>query len=209
MKYDSYIVSYSRGTSGNFITQILDRLIVGYKPIHYCERNSCHIDQPFTGIAHPNAWNDPKIYEHFEFQNKRIKDYKFSKILTTHIYPDFNVINSRYTNIGIVLIIPSLDDLNVTTFNTEYKIFGKIPDLSKTGHLTMLPDHFTRKSEYPKNCLEIKYKDIFTKTDRSFLALEKIEVFAGLTATQELINDYRIYVENQYRLIEQHKNHLR
>ena len=65
MKHKQYIVSFAKGTSGNFIVQVANSLIIGYRPIIYSEQNNCHIERPFNGITHSNASNDPKIYEYF------------------------------------------------------------------------------------------------------------------------------------------------
>ena len=210
MKYEKFVVSYARGTSGNFITQILDRLILGYKPMVYGTNNNCHADQPFTGIPYSNAWNDPKIYEYFEFQDDAVRDFKFAKILTTHTYPDFDTINKRHTSIGIILIIPDLDDFKETVLNQELKVFNRVPKFVHfSQHIANYPEHFTKKVNYPENCLEIKYKEIFTETDSSFVALKKIEEFTGLIAPPELIKDYALYANNQKKLLSQYIDQLR
>ena len=206
MIYDSFIVSYARGTSGNFITQILNRLILGYKPILFSDTNNCHVEMPFTGIAYSDAWNDPKIYEYFTFQDESVREYKFSKILTTHVYPDFEIVNNRYKKIGVILIEPDQEDAKEIFFNMQYKNFKKIPTQEEYYlYVNNLPKHYKKQNNYPVNCLNLGYRDIFTQTDANYIALDKLLNFTGLKICNKLLENYHRYVKNQEKLIQYFK----
>lgn len=207
MKYDRYIVSYTRGTSGNFITQVLDRMIVGYNPIIFGKNNNCHISQPFTGIGHSNAWNDTTIYEYFEFQGSWVRDYKFSNILTTHVYPKFDLINARHSNIGIILIKMNASDYPEVVMNQKHKITRMSDNYTPLDIKRF--SRFIEDDDYPENCLTIQYKDIFLPYEQSFKALTQLENFTNLVASDEIINDYKTYVSNQESMRNQYLNKLR
>lgn len=203
MSYGQYIVSFNKGTSGHFISNILDRLIVGYTPIIFSDTNNAHTGL-YTGIAYPNAADDPKIYEYFEFQPSTVRDYKFSRILTTHTYPNFALINQRYNDIGIILIKADPDDFREIAINRRFKNFKLVPTRQElSGELKLKTKHF-EEDTYPENCLIIYYKDIFRRDNDSFRALKQIEDFTGLIATPELIDNYELYVTNQQKLREQY-----
>ena len=206
MIYDSFIVSYASGTSGNFITQLLDRLILGYKPILLSDTNNCHVEMPFTGIAHSDAWNDPKIYEYFTFQDESVREYKFSKILTTHVYPDFEIINNRYKKIGVILIEPDQEDAKEIFFNMLYKTLKKIPTPKEHYlYLKNLPKHYKKQNNYPENCLVLKYKEIYETVGEKYCILETLTEFTGIDSIPKHLNiACEQYISNRTKIINQY-----
>lgn len=200
MIYKKYIVSFIPGSSGNFVKCLLDRIVRNSNDeINICENNSTHYDHTYTGISIENP-NRKNIYDilHFDILKYRPKDY--SSILTTHVYPNFDVINNRFTDIKIVLIEAELDDLKEIIFNSYFKNKHEIRQISKID-IKDIRFHYKLFLEndkiIPENCTVIKYKNIFTP-----VLYEKLTEITGIKDFPDSV--YRAvdqYWSNRSRLV--------
>ena len=205
MKYDKYVVSFIPGSSGRFIVSILDRMIrQSEHPIELCENNSAHLNQTYTGISHSNP-NDPEIFKYLEFDsNERVE----SSILSTHTFPNFNLINQRLSNIGIILITVAETDIIEVIFNSHMKNRNRKLSYNEL----MLHKQFALKKHskfitvdtYPDNCLLLEYSDLFEREDDEFLALKKIKEFTNLAVPQHVIETYKNYVNNRTEILKKY-----
>lgn len=203
MNYDKYIVSFMPGSSGRFITSVLDRIIrVSAPPIQFCENNSAHIDLPYTGISHPNP-NDPKIFEYLEFD---AYEKVVSCILTTHVFPDFDLINKRFSDIGIILIQVPDENIFEVVFNSHLKnrnlmlTHGDLIPRKKFA-LANWTKFLTPVETFPTNCLMLNYNDLFESENGVFLILNKIEEFMGLPIPKYVEENYQEYVNNRTEML--------
>lgn len=207
MNYDKYIVSFMPGSSGRFITSVLDRMIRAsvsptVSPIVLCENNSAHIDCPYTGISHPNP-HDPKIFEYLEFD---AYEKVVSCILNTHVFPDFDLINKRFSDIGIILIQVPVENNFEVSFNSQLKSNNRILTyndlIPRTKfELAKFTKFFAPLESCPNNCLVLNYTDLFESENGSFLALTKIKEFAGLPIPQHVEETYQKYVNNRTEML--------
>lgn len=206
MAYDKYIVSFVPGSSGRFIIEILDRLILGTTdPIEVCEKNSAHLNNTFTGMTVEDS-NDDDVYDVFTYQVRDNETH--SKILRTHVFPNFDVINKRFCDIGIILVHVGDDDVEEVLFNSYLKnknvampeyMLKHMKRVFKTAHRD-----FFKEYDPPSNCLVIKYPDIFNKGKTHYLGLEQLRDFTETTITDGLVAVYEQYVIGRRRLVETH-----
>jgi hypothetical protein len=215
MKYDKYIISFLHGSSGRFVGSVLDRIITNSdKLMELCPYNSAHLEETFTGVSMSDP-HRPNIYEVMYFDSPTSKDFSFSNILKTHVYPDFNTINSRFNDIGIILIKPNIDDAIEMLFNNNYKSHQIALDLKtlqmKKYMLFIGKDRdkvkfFQTENKYPKNCLVLNYNDIFEKTGEKYKLLELLSDFTGISQIPEHLNLIcKQYITNRSRIVNQYK----
>jgi len=208
MKYNKYIVSFVAGSSGRFVVQVLDRILLQKKDlIAITEYNSAHSNEPYTGhsIADTHHLN---VFETMKFDSPSARNYPFSNIISTHVYPDFKVINSKFNDVGIILIRPELDDAKEIAFNSYYKN-RNIEDSGKS--LEYRANLFIQKNEkffltdvYPENCLVLNYKEIFQKENNKHIMLEKLKKFTGIKEESDVvIGACNQYIEGRDRITKQ------
>jgi hypothetical protein len=210
MKYNKYIVSFVAGSSGRFVVQVLDRILLQKKDlITITEYNSAHADANdiYTGhsIGEPHH---PKVFEILNFDSPSTRNYPFSNILSTHVYPNFKVINSRFDDVGIILIRPEQDDAKEIAFNSWYKNRNIVLDvdmLEKKAKRAFLDDiKFFSNDEYPKNCLVIKYKELYQIENNKHIMLEKLKKFTGIEEVPDIaVTACNQYIEGRDRLTKQ------
>jgi len=213
MKYNKYIISFFPGSSGRFVGSVLDRIIrASDDPLELCPYNSAHLDKTYFGLSMVDI-HRPNIYEVLIFDPTDTKDYLFSKILRTHVYPDFKTINSRFNDVGIILIKPDIDDAIEIKFNIKYKnkehITEKI-EVLKLNHLFF--DHhkhiFFKNDlvEYPENCMVLPYSDIYKKEGENYQLIEQLKEFTGITYIPNNVNLMcEQYIINRAGIVNQHK----
>ena len=213
MKYDKYIISFFPGSSGRFVCSVLDRIIRGSDdPLELCPYNSSHLDKTYLGFSMSDP-HRPNIYEVLVFDPTNTKDYLFSKICRTHVYPDFKTINSRFNDVGIILIKPNIDDAIEIMFNYKYKnehIAQKI-EILKINHIFFdypKKDIFFKNDliEYPENCMVLPYSEIYKKEGENYQLIERLKEFTGITYIPNNVNLMcEQYITNRARIVNQHK----
>ena len=152
----------------------------------------------------------PDVYSTFTYVNTpNIEPY--SKILHSHVYPDFETINSRFDNIGIILIKPDHDDAKEIAFNTEYKNKQEIlPSITlelRSNYVVHISKDkkFFCNDNYPENCLVLKYKEIYKKVGEKYRILEILKEFTGIpTAPDHLNIACEQYISNRTKIINQY-----
>lgn len=209
MKYNKYIVAHAPGSSGTFVSMILDRLILNSeKPINIYPNNSAHVvrtknkELEYTGVSVPDL-NAPDIYDTFYF-DRRGRTY--SSILTTHVYPDFKKINEKYDDLGIIIIKFNEDDVKEISFNSFYKNKNvKLSNIELTvASKFLLEDYnnFMKLEDTPKNCLVLQYTDLFRDLSDSSNTINKIKEFTGISVEPDaIITAYYQYIEGRDRLV--------
>jgi hypothetical protein len=213
MKYDKYIISFFPGSSGKFVKSLLDRIIrKSSDPIIISPYNDAHLNTTYTGMSMGNP-NVSNIYDILKFDPVSYKDFVFSKIFHSHTYPDFDTINSKFDDVGIILIKPDNMDIRELIFNRSYKNEGKIAskywieacyDVISNGRHPY--KFFYPILEYPKNCLILKYTDIFEKDGEKYRILEILKEFTGIAEVPNHLNEVcEQYISNRNSLINQHK----
>jgi hypothetical protein len=210
MKYDKYIVSFVPGSSGRFVKSLLDRIIMGSSnPIELCPYNSSHLDKTFMGIATFHL-HIPDVYSTFAYANTP-KLEPYSKILHSHVYPDFETINKRFDNVGIILIKFEHDDAKEIAFNIIYKNKKEIlpPITLELGnnHIVNVPKYkkFLCNDDYPKNCLVLRYKEIYETVGEKYRILETLKEFTGIDSIPKHLNiACEQYISNRTKIINQY-----
>lgn len=214
MKYDKFIVSFSPGSGGRFVAAILDRIALQIDdPIYICPYNSAHFvarkipgfDYPinYTGISSvdPNCSN---IYELLEFDDPPV-NFKTSLILSTHTYPDFELINKKFENIGIIIITLREEDMKEVVFNSSYKnqnihLDDEILEIrSKKLPYSIGYRNFLKDQMYPSNCLTLPYADIFTNR-----LLDKLKNFLEVdTIPESVLDAHASYISGRTMILDQ------
>jgi len=120
---DPYIVAFEAGSSGRFISYILDSLLSGTNELFLVAKdNSAHLHNSIKGVdfstcADPNSSN---IYQQIKFVYEEP-----IKILTTHTFPNFDVIYGKYPNAKIIIIsFRKLELLEITGNNLYKNLFS-------------------------------------------------------------------------------------
>ena len=213
MNYDKYIISFCPGSSGRFVTALLDSLIL--RKNHYidlCPYNSAHNHGFYRGVNLIDP-NHPCVYHDLSFDS-RSSEPIHSNILHTHVFPDFeliNLINSRFSDIGIIIIKVDLSDLREVFFNSAYKNHNRIPEFDDNkiagfkNYWKKFINDETNVIAYPKNCLILPYSSIYEKTENGFLVLEFLSNFTAIKEIPISTIDacYR-YSDTRNRLIKEY-----
>lgn len=206
MKYESYIISYAPGSAGTFLTSMLGAMLRGSDTLNLSDRNNAAGNEGYLGVSITDP-NSPDIYHKLFFDD----DADF-RILKTHVYPNFPLINITFKNIGIILVTLTEEDVFTSLGNNGYKN-NKIKEymdgreiVSRNGK------HWKRLANFapfvnptiPKldNVLEIKYAELFAKDGGVFVAQKKIEEFTSLRFTENQNLNWQKYVDNQAIFLE-------
>ena len=208
MNYQKYIISFVPGSSGRFVSRVLDRLILqSTTPITISDVNSVHSDiRDYTGISMINI-NDPDVFDrlYFDPPGKGPENYgPSSSILATHVYPDFDKINEKYQDVGVILIRVKPEDLKEVVFNSALKnenlmldtrtLLNKVVVYNRQNYL-FLKDDF-----YPANCLILDYPEIYNKLK----LLKKLMDFTGIdTVPDGLYDSCERYIANRTIIVNQ------
>lgn len=191
------------GSSGRFLRYILNGMITKSterwvsNPLNHAHFNN------IDGGVRDDATSDPNaamIFHKFYFEDVP------AKILATHQFPVYDVINERFPNIGIIVINVSEKDLlevtgnallkNKLTVVTEAQVINESKVASVQRNSVFINYEDTRN-----NLLIINYSDLFQPLGDSYLALKKLEEFTGLDTTETVMENYRAYLTGRERLI--------
>lgn len=210
MKYDKFTISFAQGAAGRFLTFILNGLILdNHTEIVLSENNHAHDNHLYTGISIPTP-NQHDIFEMLNFETKT--EIKHTKILSTHVFPKIEMINERFSDIGIVIISIDEESISEIFMNHILKNEGKefnFRSITKELEFMKIYQKFV-DLEIPKldNILVINYLDLFVQTEHSYLGLELLENFTGLKANNTVFLNYQRYVDQRNTLISKYANIL-
>jgi hypothetical protein len=151
---DKYIISFVAGTSGRFLASILWNIINdATSDIQYTKFNSAHYQHPWTEnwnekVQYGSPWyvNGPDAFKKFDFVGDSNKG-----LITTHSYPDWEVIRQKFPTIKTIIIKYKEEDIPELIGNIMYK----------NGFDLTFEDKY-RKSMTFQNILKI-YKEIYNK----------------------------------------------
>jgi hypothetical protein len=210
MKYNKYIISFAPGSSGRIIRKILDRLILNSENHIDIYPNNCahdvhnkHVPE-YTGISVPN----PNIFNIYDIVYFDPMGKTYSSILPTHVYPNFNKINDRYDDIGIIVINFNTDDVKEIQFNSFYKnknIQLTNSELDKSANLfSKKYANFMKILDYPENCLVLQYTDLFRDLTDNFNAINQLKEFTGISNNPaSVVSAYEKYREGRAVIVNQ------
>jgi hypothetical protein len=152
---DSYIISFTNGSSGRFVKFILYSLLTDYKEeMRMNKENSAHLENFYTGakVAHlldseldkkrdfdTGKTNAESIYSLLEFDSDTPEG--VPKIFQTHKYPDFEIMQRRLPDTKLILINLEEDDWLEAIGNAVYK--NAIAILADRDNGIELTDHQT------------------------------------------------------------------
>jgi len=219
MKYKKYIISFIPGSSGRFVLAIMDRILLGLDTIiNLSEDNSAHENTiKIWGNLKFGLPTPSNNYEPLESNNTDIH------VFHTHIYPKFDLINSRFKNVGIILIKPDIQDMreilfnnltknkNIESMNTFLKNYF-YPNKNITNTMIEFEFNFKKHNKifftndiYPDNCLVIKYSEIYETTGEKYLLIEKLKEFTGISIVpSSVITACKQYTFNRNEIVKQH-----
>ena len=212
MNFDRYIISFKPGSSGRFIKFILISLLTDSNAdIQLSEVNDTHLNdvgQAFGTLVLRENMHKSNVYSNVDtiFDN-----YAPVRVFPTHAYPKINAIKCWDVLPGIILI--TIDPADKAEIELNHIIKNKFVDLNSTN-LTI--DEIIKKSLQKTMwtfnnpiesdiVLSLKYADIFTPTEHSYLGLEHIEHFTGLKASEKVKQNYKKYVDGRKNFIEKHQ----
>lgn len=197
MNYKNYIISFHAGTSGRFVKVLLDRIIKNSEePVNIDEKNTAHnniIPTYVDLILDDCDVNDQLVFNYLQFLDTG------TSIFSTHMFPNFKLLNDKFTDLGIIIIKFEYDDLDEIMLNALYKnnhILNpqKITDLKIKRRL--LSSRFYLPINPVENCLILNYKQIYEKNDENYVVLEKLKTFTGA----KNIPNSTIHACNRYSL---------
>jgi hypothetical protein len=132
---DSYIISFTNGSSGRFVKYILYSLLTDYKEeMRITKENSAHLENFYTGAEASHLIetnldkqknfdtgksNKETIYSFLEFDSDVPAG--VPKIFQTHAYPEFEIIQKRLPDTKLILINLEEDDWLEAVGNCVYK----------------------------------------------------------------------------------------
>ena len=153
---DSYIISFTQGSSGRFVKYLLYNLLTDASDelhVHPITNSTHKADRRYTGYTHnkdiqdggAKDWSDSRhdIWHMFKFDNPP-QEPNTPKIFHTHRFPDFKLIRSRLgPNVKIIIITIDPFDLVEVVINNKLKnyydvITGVSPDTA--GHPAIMRD---------------------------------------------------------------------
>jgi hypothetical protein len=116
--YDPYIIAFASGTSGRFISYIVRSILSNNaEDFLITEQNSAHLYKSnFGTIFNNTSVNADEIYEKIDFNfDEPIK------ILTSHTFPQIDIINKRFSKTKIIVITYEMSDLLEIAGNNFFK----------------------------------------------------------------------------------------
>lgn len=153
---EPYIIAFSGGSSGRFISYIIWSLLSNNTTDFLMnEENSAHSNKSSwgMGIEGVEDGTDVDIYEKFKF----VPESPFN-ILLTHVFPKFDMIYERYPKAKIIIIIFELSDFIEVKGNSLIKntLSNNFRCIKEQQEAEMDLEHIT-KEIFKKNILK---KDI-------------------------------------------------
>ena len=202
MNFDRYIISFSPGSSGRFIQFILISLVTNSDvDIQLSEVNDAHLNYP-EEVAFGTLVSRENMHKSIIYSNTDtiFDNYASVKVLATHAYPNIKALTSWDVKPGVILI----------TIDPTDKIEIRLNNLLKNNTIpsTVYITPIFRKPIDSEIVLSLKYSDIFTPTESSYLGLEQIEKFTGLIASEKIKQNYKKYVDGRNNLLEKHQSIL-
>ena len=204
MNFDRYIISFNPGSSGRFIKFILISLITNSDvDIQLSEVNDAHLNYPeevaFGALVSRENMHKSTIYSNTDtiFDN-----YASVKVLATHAYPNIKALTSWDVKPGVILI--TIDPTDKTEIRLNNLLKNKNNTIPSAVYITPI----FRKPIDSEIVLSLKYSDIFTPTESSYLGLEQIEKFTGLIVSEKIKQNYKKYVDGRNNLLEKHQSIL-
>jgi len=205
--YDCYFLLFPSGASGTFLTFILHGLITkSDDTIILSDTNHAHDNLLETG-ARSNRSPDSTRHS--------IRNCYFvegsSKIVSSHSFPSdtlINFINGKYINPGIIVISGTQDnDLLEITGNYLIKSLNletitKEQVAAEVQLFAYAFKEFGNSNSTKDNLLVIKYNEIFTPIENSFIGLRNLEEFTGIPATDKVLENYKTYVRGRKKLVQ-------
>lgn len=212
MNFDRYIISFNPGSSGRFIKFILISLITNSDvDIQLSEVNDAHLNYPeevaFGALPSRENMHKSTIYSNTDtiFDN-----YASVRVLATHAYPNIKALTAWDVKPGVILITVDPSDKTEIRLNNllkNKKVTISNLDMTKCTDPMHVSFIFTKPIE-SDIVLSLKYSDIFIPTENSYLGLEQIEKFTGLTASEKIKQNYKKYVDGRNNLLEKYQSLL-
>ena len=205
---NNFIVSFFPGSSGRFISNVIWRMITemdSYIPLD--ENNSAHpVSSWGNSCHHPyGILHDSSIYKNVKFDD--------IGLLATHSYPDFDAIRVSLPQVKVVIIGITEDVIPEVAANSITKNRNTTRNANeKTVHLKWLFNMYkkgnTRGSFFTNFCDPdlipedlrdrisiLYYRDIYTKVNDSYVALEHLKKITGKDALPNVMRSYEAYVQ--------------
>lgn len=167
------------------------------RPILLTAENSAHIETEYG-----SSWMHPEYGNCHSFNLYKNLTFKEKGLVATHTFPVFTDIRTHLLDTHIVLIRPSVEDINEIVFNSSTK--------NHLGETTGMPDVHKLHSlipffniEVPKdlnNIHEIKYKEIYEPIGDSYVALEKLKEITKRDIHPNVFESYQKYVNNRNKI---------
>ena len=204
MNFDKYIISFCPGSSGRLIHTILYNLITGSKDVlEFNSNNDSHLDIKESAMS-INA-HSPGVYRDVEFDESAIV-----KVLKTHTFPDFEVIEKKFgSDIGIIIITLSPRDLIEVVFNSHLKNDNTILSNSRLLNICKFKKYSWNKfinpnlENYP-NMLVLEYNKLFDEGPNGFETIKKLSDFVGINPAPNISKTFKNYANGRLRLIDTH-----
>ncbi len=243
IKGQTYIVS---GPCGAFDDLLMNTLWSMENNL-YCNFEDLYKDQPWGYSINLNGaihQSDISIYKRFDFAHINHKNYNpnYLGMICTEIYPDFEIIDTKFKNTKIIIISVDEDDIMEVISNKLHRmlkygtitpfhkmmlkgICNKLYNVSidtfeilekgamdlwiKETYAIIINKNFFKSfvnpiipDKFKDMVLTIKYKDFYTKTEDSYLSIEKLKNFTSAPLTQDVYEQYDNIVCNRKILIE-------
>jgi hypothetical protein len=129
------------------------------------------------------------------------------KVLATHAYPNIVSLMAWDVKPGVILITLDPADKAEIEFNHLLKN-KKIIKLDVKNDIQKFINSMFNNPIDSDIVLSLKYSDIFTPTENSYLGLEQIEKFTGLVASDKVKQNYKKYVDGRNNLLKKHQTIL-
>jgi hypothetical protein len=203
MNYDSYVISFMPGSSGRFLRYVLNGMITkSDEPLILNSLNHAH-NNNIEGGARPwsihSSFNTRALFDEFDFEDVPVK------ILATHLFPDWEAIERRKIDSGIIVIGVQDQDLLEVTGNALLKnnlaVVTQEQVIRESEVIRVTLHKFINYAENRDKLLIINYSDFFKSAGESYIALKKLEEFTGLETTDTVLQNYMTYVTGRDKLI--------
>jgi hypothetical protein len=211
MNFDRYIISFKPGSSGRFIKFILISLLTDSDAdIQLSDVNDTHLNYPNTAfgtLVSREIMHRPIIYSNTD---TIFDKYASVRVLATHAYPNIELLTAWDVKPGVILITVDPASKAEIQFNAllKNKRITKLDVKNDIRKFISSMFNVFNNSIDSDIVLSLKYSDIFTPTENSYLGLEQIEKFTGLVASDKVKQNYKKYVDGRNNLLEKHRSIL-
>ena len=223
MNKNKFIISFCSGSSGRFLSVLVQRIISKSEDsIIICKNNSAHENTYYAGhgmnCPHFNIyerliWHDNPIYTHYVHSEYKINSYF---IIPTHCFP-FNYsenINEDVAKSTIILIRLEMDDVKEIVFNSMYKNAGMsiskkaLEFLVKSKKIFNEKDSliwFIEKKSNFNNVIEISYQSIFEKENDNYKLFNILKDITGIeNIPKSCYTALETYIKNRNELVQKY-----